>query len=344
MKANKPASKNDTAPAVSVKETHGSDKPVQKTFPGPRGAGVSQRVAIARQPHAELIAHAKESLDAEVCGVLVGQLCEDDEGSFVEVSAVIRGAQASGGSTHVTFTQATWTTIHETMDQKYPKLRIVGWYHTHPGFGVEFSEMDLFIQRNFFSGPGQIALVTDPLSGAVAIAANQSSASGGITYLPKYWVDGREHPSWCPPQTIPSGNAADPQASSGPHTEALEQRVAQLTHALDDLRESLYRFLLFAGLLVCVGVVAVTGWMIYSMYKPRIEPPQMHNFVPVPVQIGDKKVLLGVNVVSWEVPPELNALLLDLEKEKQAESKEKPAPEATSPDAPKSSPTPANPQ
>ena len=36
-------------------------------------------------------------------------------------------------------------------------LKIVGWYHTHPGFGVEFSEMDLFIQQNFFGGPAQIA-------------------------------------------------------------------------------------------------------------------------------------------------------------------------------------------
>src|SRR5712675_1002427 len=50
--------------------------------------------------------------------------------------AVERGAAASHGSTHVTFTQETWNHIHQSLERNYPKLQIVGWYHSHPGFGV----------------------------------------------------------------------------------------------------------------------------------------------------------------------------------------------------------------
>src|SRR6185436_11054025 len=111
---------------------------------------------------------------------------------------------ASGGATHVTFTQATWDAIHATLEREHPKLRIVGWYHTHPGFGVEFSEMDVFIQRNFFSGPTQIALVTDPTTGAVALAITTPT---GIDYLPRYWVDGREQTAKVPASSAPYGGA-----------------------------------------------------------------------------------------------------------------------------------------
>ena len=59
------------------------------------------------------------------------------------------------------FTQETWTRIHEEKDARYPDHKIVGWYHSHPGFGVFLSDHDLFIHKNFFSQPGQLAWVFD---------------------------------------------------------------------------------------------------------------------------------------------------------------------------------------
>ena len=50
------------------------------------------------------------------------------------------------------------------MDKDHPDARIVGWYHTHPGFGIFLSGMDLFIQDNFFNLPWQVAFVYDPTS------------------------------------------------------------------------------------------------------------------------------------------------------------------------------------
>jgi proteasome lid subunit RPN8/RPN11 len=310
------------ADSVSVQPGSSRDRLVRRTFPGPRNAAAALRVAVDRAAHGELIAHAKSSLEAEVCGVLAGQICEDDEGPFVHVEAIIRGAAAAQGSTHVTFTQATWNGIHETLERDYPKLRMVGWYHTHPGFGVEFSEMDLFIQRNFFSGPTQIALVMDPLSGAVAIAAN---FSGGIDYLQRFWVDGREQPCQVPP-----GRSSAPTAATGAplareidsglaqSVSSLDARMNQVLQALDDTRASYHRFLIFVGMLLCVTAIAVVGYTIYSQLTSRIEPPKVNQIVPIPVVIDGKVVMLGVGITSWEIPPELNATLLQMELLKEA--------------------------
>jgi hypothetical protein len=71
---------------------------------------------------------------------------------------------AAQGGAHVTFTQDTWEHIYKTKDRDYPDERIVGWYHSHPGFGVFLSDHDTFIHKNFFSSPQQVAWVYDPHS------------------------------------------------------------------------------------------------------------------------------------------------------------------------------------
>src|SRR5205823_14556508 len=45
----------------------------------------------------------------------------------------------------------------------HPGLDIVGWYHTHPDFGIFLSGHDLFIHQHFFNQPLQVAYVVDPI-------------------------------------------------------------------------------------------------------------------------------------------------------------------------------------
>ncbi|HLV85934.1 MAG TPA: Mov34/MPN/PAD-1 family protein [Candidatus Sulfotelmatobacter sp.] len=116
--------------------------------------------------------HARSCNDTEVCGVLIGQ----DRDLRVEVKACIDGQNAEEAGAHVTFTQDTWEHIYAVKDKKFPNERIVGWYHSHPGFGIFLSEHDTFIQKNFFSSPGQVAWVFDPHS-------DEEGCFG--------WVDGR---------------------------------------------------------------------------------------------------------------------------------------------------------
>jgi proteasome lid subunit RPN8/RPN11 len=104
--------------------------------------------------------HARSCSKTEVCGVLIGS----EDKNNLKIEACISGANAAQAGTHVTFTQDTWEHIYKTKDAKYPEHRIVGWYHSHPGFGVFLSDHDTFIHKNFFSSPLQVAWVYDPLS------------------------------------------------------------------------------------------------------------------------------------------------------------------------------------
>jgi proteasome lid subunit RPN8/RPN11 len=106
--------------------------------------------------------HGLSAQEIEVCGVLVGNVYHDSLGPWLYVEYAIEGNHASQKAAQVTFTADTWTHIQSVMDREYTDKRILGWYHTHPGFGIFLSDMDLFIQDNFFPEPWQIALVYDP--------------------------------------------------------------------------------------------------------------------------------------------------------------------------------------
>jgi proteasome lid subunit RPN8/RPN11 len=118
------------------------------------------RVEVDAEVLRRIRQHARSSMQAEVCGVLIGGV----RGKVTMVEACIEGEEAAQGGSHVTFTQNTWTHIYKIKDAEFPEERIVGWYHSHPGFGVFLSEHDTFIQKHFFSDPTQIAWVYDPHS------------------------------------------------------------------------------------------------------------------------------------------------------------------------------------
>jgi len=135
----KPAMKNQTA-----------------ADPGPKEPLVTIDSSVTRR----IRQHARAHLKTEVCGVLIGESTDE----AIEIRASIEALNAAQAGTHVTFTQDAWEEIYKVKDEHYPDARIVGWYHSHPGFGIFLSEHDLFIQENFFSSPGQVAWVYDPHS------------------------------------------------------------------------------------------------------------------------------------------------------------------------------------
>lgn len=136
----------------------------EEKFPGPvvlRNAGF--QVVINQTALNAVREHAYSSLKAEICGVLVGDVYWDAAGPFVYVEAAIRGEFAASQLAGVTFTAETWAHVQQVQEKDHPGKKIVGWYHSHPDFGVFLSDMDLFIHRNFFNLPWQVALVRDPV-------------------------------------------------------------------------------------------------------------------------------------------------------------------------------------
>src|SRR2546430_812785 len=106
---------------------------------GPRGPGF--QVIVKRSVLNAIHRHGHSTLDVEVCGVLVGNVVRDNAGPFLIVEASIEGEFAGHSAAQVTFTAQTWNHIHGVMDRDHPDQRIVGWYHTHPGFGIFLSDM-----------------------------------------------------------------------------------------------------------------------------------------------------------------------------------------------------------
>jgi proteasome lid subunit RPN8/RPN11 len=104
--------------------------------------------------------------DHEVGGILVGRL---GNGHLPEVTGMIAALEADGQRASVTFTHDAWAMIHATMDEEIAGEQIVGWYHSHPGFGIFLSNYDRFIHDNFFSDPHQIAYVVDPHAGTEGV-------------------------------------------------------------------------------------------------------------------------------------------------------------------------------
>jgi len=105
--------------------------------------------------------HVHSDVSREVGGVLVGTMDADT----ATVEAALPALRAVGRSANVTFTHEVWEEILAVVDRDQLGRRIVGWYHSHPGFGVFLSDYDRFIHQGFFSDERMLALVVDPKAG-----------------------------------------------------------------------------------------------------------------------------------------------------------------------------------
>ncbi len=111
----------------------------------------------------DLEAHALSDLEAELGGVLLGGQYEDNAGQpFVMVADSLRAEHYENSKGSFKFTHETWSDISRKREEFPADLQMVGWYHTHPGWGVFLSGMDTFICRHFFNKPLDVALVIDP--------------------------------------------------------------------------------------------------------------------------------------------------------------------------------------
>ena len=111
-------------------------------------------------------AHSLSSLDKEVAGVLIGPQPEKqpDGRYLVHIVDTIIAKHTRMHGASVTYTPESWRYINDKLAERYPdeSAVIVGWYHTHPGFGIFLSGMDLFIHQNFFTQKWHVAMVLDP--------------------------------------------------------------------------------------------------------------------------------------------------------------------------------------
>lgn len=107
--------------------------------------------------------HAASDKTVELGGVLLGGQYHDADGkAFVVITDSLRAEHFEATKGSFKFTHETWSQINRQRNEFPPELQMVGWYHTHPDWGVFLSGMDMFICDHFFNKPLDVAYVIDP--------------------------------------------------------------------------------------------------------------------------------------------------------------------------------------
>jgi proteasome lid subunit RPN8/RPN11 len=106
----------------------------------------------------------------ETIGFLVGMYCrwKERDGDEYLYFTLVDGYIPVGGASseyHVIMDAESIASAIQKLEKNYNdgKHSIVGWYHSHPGYGVFLSDIDVKSQITFFNQPHHVALVVDPV-------------------------------------------------------------------------------------------------------------------------------------------------------------------------------------
>jgi proteasome lid subunit RPN8/RPN11 len=120
------------------------------------------KVYIHQNTYNAIERFSRSDMDHELGSILFGGYSQYSSKMHVVISDHIEAKYTDATASTLTFTHETWDYIHKEHATRYPNLKILGWQHTHPGYGIFLSNYDVFIQENFFNLPFQVAYVVDP--------------------------------------------------------------------------------------------------------------------------------------------------------------------------------------
>lgn len=100
-------------------------------------------------------------LEREVAGLLIGRY--EKKQDVLEIWDAISGNQKAS-SAFVYLDEEVMAATFEWLSRERPGLYIVGWYHSHPGFDLFLSTIDIQTQKRYqMMLPKAVAMVIDPL-------------------------------------------------------------------------------------------------------------------------------------------------------------------------------------
>lgn len=209
-------------------------------------------VYISRRAHDAIYQHGASYPQREVGGILVGDYRQDESGKYrVWISGVVEARAAPGDRTEMVFDGQAWQQIVSDTRARYPGQKVVGWYHTHPGFGVFLSSDDVGSHTLAFSQPWQIAAVYDPVNGRLGFFGWEGSEIKAIKGFYTF-----EEPAEKPKVSLPTGRVPvrQPRATSAVRPVVVVSLIAGLAA-------------------VALGVLLVFGWLSGGMTPPLASRP-----------------------------------------------------------------------
>lgn len=127
--------------------------------------GIRPDVRIDAEVHKRIEEFAAANRNRECAGLLLGTVDSEGKGRVIHISAAIPAEGAVGTRASVRIPLQAWEEMLGVRDLDYGDLRVLGWFHTHAGWGVFMSDADVFIHRHFFPHPSMVAYVLDPTTG-----------------------------------------------------------------------------------------------------------------------------------------------------------------------------------
>ncbi|EAX99938.1 Clan MP, family M67, Poh1-like metallopeptidase [Trichomonas vaginalis G3] len=135
-----------------------------------------ETVYISGMALLKMLKHGRQGIPIEVIGLMLGSFVDDYTISVVDVFAT---PQSATGTSVEAIEDAFQAEMVELLKNVGRPENVVGWYHSHPGYGVFLSDVDVQQQRSFERlNTRCIAVVVDPVRsvrGKVVIAAFRST-------------------------------------------------------------------------------------------------------------------------------------------------------------------------
>jgi len=124
---------------------------------------------ISKTAVEKMLNHTKRfgRLRKEAMGFMLGDICEHEGRRFVMVRDIVTGALLSSAD-RVRFDNESYYELFSELDSSGFDYVIVGWYHSHPGYGCFMSSVDLNTQVTSFHESFHSAIVVDPITKEIA--------------------------------------------------------------------------------------------------------------------------------------------------------------------------------
>lgn len=122
-------------------------------------------VIFYQSAYQQVVEHLSADITREHGGLLLGYegAMAGSEEMTVYVSKALPAQHTVGTKSRLTFTEDTWAEFADQTESLVgTNLKRVGWYHSHPNFGIFLSPYDLDVCSNF-QRQTQVALVYDPI-------------------------------------------------------------------------------------------------------------------------------------------------------------------------------------
>jgi len=131
--------------------------------PGAETAQVdtSEQIYISSLALLKMLKHGRAGVPMEVMGLMLGEFVDDYTVRVVDVFAM---PQSGTGVSVEAVDPVFQTKMLDMLKQVGRPEMVVGWYHSHPGFGCWLSGVDINTQQSFEAlNPRAVAVVVDPI-------------------------------------------------------------------------------------------------------------------------------------------------------------------------------------